>query len=150
MATARRTSILATVQALLDAVAAACEGVEGLQATLVFGSALRSPAPQDIDVAFLWLADLPARERWVRGNRIAADVEHRLAARGLEVDVNDLRALPLVLQHRVLQEGRAVFVADRRALVRFTSETVPRALDFLPFHRRMLEASARRLVRDGS
>ena len=37
-------------------------------------------------------------------------------------------------------------VADRRALVRFNSETVPRALDFLPFYRRMLEASARRLA----
>ena len=111
---------------------------------------VRSASPNDLDVAFLWRDDLPARERWVRANRIAADIEHRLAARGIEVDVSDLRALPLVLQHRVLREGRAVFVADRHALVRFVSETLPLALDFLPFHRRMLEASARRLARDGS
>ena len=150
MASAIPASILATVQDLLDATATACEGVEGLQAALVFGSALRSASPDDLDVAFLWRDDLPARERWVRANRIAAGIEHRLAARGIEVDVNDLRALPLVLQHRVLREGCAVFVVDRRALVRFMSETLPRALDFLPFHRRMLEASARRLARDGS
>ena len=150
MASSSPASILAAVQDLLDVAAAACEGVEGLQAAIVFGSALRSTSPNDLDVAFLWRDDLPARERWARANRIAADIEHRLAARGVEVDVNDLRALPLVLQHRVLREGGAVLVADRRALVRFTSETLPRALDFLPFHRRMLEASARRLARDGS
>jgi hypothetical protein len=134
---------------VLEAVAEACRGAEGLQAALVFGSTLERDDPGDLDVAFLWEEDLDPAERWRRANRIAADVEHRLVQLGLNVDVKDLRALPLVLQHRVLRDGRAAYVADRRALVRFNSETVPRALDFLPFHRRMLQASARRLARDG-
>jgi hypothetical protein len=133
---------------VLDAVAEACRGCEGLQAALVFGSVLSRRDPADLDLALLWAESVDAGERWRLANRIAADVEHRLPHPGLNVDVKDLRALPLVLQHRVLRDGRAAYVADRRALVRFSSETVPRALDFLPFHRRMLRAAARRLADD--
>jgi hypothetical protein len=138
------------VEELLAAVADACAGVDGLQAGIVFGSALERSDPHDLDVALLWQEDLPDSERWRRAEAVAAGIEHRLASRGLNVDVKDLRRLSLVLQHRVLRDGRAVAVADRRAWVRFVSETVPRALDFLPAHRRMLEASARRLARVGS
>ncbi len=135
------------MQAFLDAVAAACAGVPGLQAAIVFGSAVARDDPEDLDLALLWDETLDARECWRRGNQIAGDVEHRLGRRALNVDVKDLRRLPLVLQYRVLRDGRVAYVADRRALVRFNSETVPRALDFLPFHRRALLAAARRLAR---
>jgi predicted nucleotidyltransferase len=138
------------VRDLLDTIAAACAGVDGLEAAIVFGSVLESRSPEDLDLALLWRPDLPDRERWRRAEAIAADAEHRPGAGGLVVDVKDLRRLPLVLQHRVLRDGKAVYVADRRALVRFTSETVPRALDFLPAYRRMLEASARSVARVGS
>jgi predicted nucleotidyltransferase len=135
------------VQELLEAVAAACRGVDGLQAAIVFGSAVVREDPADLDLALLWDDSLDARECWRRGNRVAGEVEHRLGRRALNVDVKDLRRLPLVLQHRVLRDGRVAYVADRRALVRFNSETVPCALDFLPFHRRALLAAARRLAR---
>lgn len=131
---------------VLAAVADASRDVEGLQATIVFGSVLEREHPGDLDVAFLWAEDIEPRDRWRRANVVAADVEHRL---GLDVDVKDLRALPLVLQHRVLRDGRQAYVADRRALVRFSSETLPRALDFLVFHRRTLEGIARRIAGDG-
>jgi hypothetical protein len=98
-------------------------------------------------LALLWSLSLSPGERWQRANRVASDLEHRIAARGLGVDVKDLRSLPLALQFRVLREGQRVYVADRQALVRFQSETIPLALDFLPFQRRALEASARRLAR---
>lgn len=131
---------------LLAKVAANCEGTEGLQAAIVYGSALSRKDPGDLDLALLWHPDLPSLVRVDRAERIAAAVEHALRDRDLSVDVNDLRALPIVIQHRVLRDGRAAFVADRRALVRFTAEAVSRALDFLPFYRRALHASARRLA----
>jgi hypothetical protein len=132
----------------LAIVARACAAAEGLQAAIVFGSALTRSDPGDLDLALLWREELPAVERTKRAERIAADLEHALSPQDLGVDVSDLRTLPIVLQHRVLRDGRAVYVADRRALVRFTSETVPRALDFLPFHRRALLDAARRLARE--
>jgi Polymerase beta, Nucleotidyltransferase len=134
-------------EALCSAAAAACEAVPGLQAGIVFGSALSTHQPRDLDLALLWLPVLTADERWQRANRLAAELEHRIVASGLGVDVKDLRALPLALQFRVLRDGQRVYVADRKALVRFQSETIPLALDFLPFRRRALEASARRLLR---
>ena len=137
--------ILRDVKDTLRLVERACDGVDGLQAAIVFGSALVTDEPHDLDLALLWSEDVSAGERWRRANRVAGDIEHAMGAAALNVDVKDLRALPLVLQHRVLQSGRSAYVADRRALVRFNSETVPRALDFLPFYRRMLEASAERL-----
>ncbi|MCC6900763.1 MAG: hypothetical protein IT377_17415 [Polyangiaceae bacterium] len=129
-------------------VAAACRDVPDLEAAIVFGSVLTSDAPGDLDLALLWRAELSPDERWQRANRVAGEIEHALAAQSpLEVDVKDLRALPLVLQHRVLATGKPVLVADRRALVRFSSVILPQALDFLPFHRRGLRAAAERLAK---
>ena len=130
---------------LMATVAAACRGVQGLQAAIVFGSALDHSDPGDLDLALLWQDDLQPSARCERAERVAADLEHALRTRDLGVDVKDLRSLPLAIQHRVLRDGRHAYVADRRALVRFISETVPRALDFLPFYRRALLAAARRL-----
>jgi len=134
---------------VLAAVADASRGVTGLQASIVFGSVLDRTTPGDLDVALLWTEELDARERWRRANAVAGDIEHRLQQRGLDVDVKDLRVLPPVLQHRVLRDGRPAYVADRRALVRFSSETLPRALDFLVFHQRTLRDTASRIARDG-
>ena len=39
---------------ILEAVSGACEGVEGLQAAIVFGSVLERRDPGDLDLAFLW------------------------------------------------------------------------------------------------
>ena len=131
---------------LRAAVTAACHDVVGLQAALVFGSALRRPDPGDIDLALLWAEGVSTEDRWRVGNRIAGEIEQQLRATGLNVDLKDLRALPLPLQYRVLQEGQAVYVSDRRAFVRFSAETVPRALDFLPFYRQSLRMAARKLA----
>jgi hypothetical protein len=132
---------------LLEAAASACNQVQGLQAAIVFGSALTSEHPRDLDLALLWEPSLGVEERWARANIVAAEIEHRIAAFALSVDVKDLRSLPLALQFRVLKEGQRVCVADQHSLVRFQSETVPLALDFLPFQRRALAAAARRLAR---
>lgn len=140
-------------EARTTAVAEACAGcadTEGLQAALVFGSALCSEHPNDLDVALLWSESLSTVERWRRANRLAAEIERRLPAPRLAVDVKDLRSLSLPLQYRVLREGVEAFVADRRALVRFASLVLPQALDFLPRYYGMLRASARRLARVGS
>jgi hypothetical protein len=132
---------------LCSAAAAACDAVTDLQAGIVFGSALTAEHPRDLDLALLWHPRLSAELRWQRATRVASELEHRIVQSGLGVDVKDLRALPLALQFRVLRDGQRVYVADRQALVRFQSETIPLALDFLPFQRRALEASARRLIR---
>jgi hypothetical protein len=127
-----------------------CRDASGLQAAVVFGSALQTDRPGDLDLALLWAPDLSGEERWRRANRIASAIEHRLAGDDLNVDVKDLRSLPLVLQHRVLQGGKLAYLGNRQAWVRFNSETVPRALDFLPFYRRALRASARKAAGDRS
>jgi hypothetical protein len=131
----------------LGAAADACQGVPDLQAGIVFGSALSANDPRDLDLALLWSPDLPPEERWQRANRVASDLEHRIAESGLGVDVKDLRSLPLALKFRVLRDGRQVYVPDRHAMVRFQSETIPLVLDFLPFQRRALEAAAQRSAR---
>ena len=128
----------------------ACKDAPDLQAAVVFGSALESDRPGDLDLALLWRPELPAQERWRRANAIASAIEHRLAGHDLNVDVKDLRSLPLVLQHRVLQSGKVACLHDRKAWVRFNSEIVPRALDFLPFYRRALRASVRKVAGDRS
>ena len=129
---------------------AACAGTPDLQAAIVFGSVLTSAEPRDLDLALLWNPVLPEAERWQRANHVATEVERACGAGALNVDVKDLRALPLVLQHRVLRDGHVSWVGDRRALVRFNSETVPRALDYLPAYRRMLRDSAEELRRGRS
>src|SRR5687767_15047145 len=113
----RNTRAITLLMELLASVATACRDAAGLQAAIVFGSALRRPDPGDLDVALLWSDEVPADERWRHGNRVAGILEQHLSARGLTVDIKDLRALPLHLQYRILQEGRAAYVADRRALV---------------------------------
>jgi hypothetical protein len=84
--------ILGRVDLLAD-VARACEGVEGLQAAIVFGSVLERADPGDLDLALLWREDVAAADRCERGERVAADAEHALRARDLGVDVKDLRSL---------------------------------------------------------
>lgn len=132
---------------LIEAIRAACADAPDLQAAVLFGSALESDCPNDVDLALLWPADVPVEARFRRATRVAAEIEHRIAETGLNVDVKDLRALPISLQFRVLREGRRVTVRDQRAWVRFQSDTVPLALDFLPFHRRALVEAAHRLAR---
>lgn len=133
------------VRAIEDAIRSACEGAPGLEAALLFGSAARGiTAPRDVDVAFLWREDVPPFERLRRATLLATKIERALPPdRRVPVDAQDLRRLPLPVQHRALREGRRAHVADAAALVRFQTRTLSQALDQLPSYYRTLEAAAR-------
>lgn len=62
--------------------------------------------------------------------RLAAEVA---SATGIDrVDLVDLAARGPILAHRVLLEGRRVFVGSEQRRVDFVSDTLVRAFDFRP------------------
>ena len=132
--------------ALLDTVARTAEATPGLVALYVFGSALRPSGapPRDLDVAVVWDEELPAEERWKRGQALARRIE--VATPQLPVDLIDLRDAPPALQHRVLSEGRRVTDAAPVARVRFEAETLSRALDFIEWQKPFLDRWLQRMA----
>ncbi len=93
-------------------------GSHGMDVAYLFGSVAKGTAGprSDVDVAVLFSAGLSKEERLDRQLALAAELGSRL---GREVDVIDLAASPLILQHQVLVYGECVFERDPRARVSF-------------------------------
>lgn len=135
----------------VDAIWRACQGADGLEAALLFGSAARGvPAPRDVDVAFLWSEDVLPFERLRRAEGLASSIARELGAPSVPIDAHDLRSMPLPLQDRVLREQKRAYVASAKALIRFQARIVSRALDELPSYRRLLALAAEGAVRGRS
>lgn len=62
------------------------------------------------------------------------EVHSRLSNIGRSDDINvvNLRAVPVTLQFRVLETGRALYVRDQEALADFTASAIVRHADFAP------------------
>ncbi len=90
----------------------------GVEVAYLFGSVVKGKArsKSDVDVAVLFYADLPREERLDKQLALVGELSSYL---GREVDVVDLAAASLILQHQVLKHGKCVFERDPRIRVAF-------------------------------
>jgi predicted nucleotidyltransferase len=114
-------------------VAAVMAGVPEVAAAYVFGSVARGKATprSDLDVGVVY------RQRGSDvHDRLATSLAVELArATGFEeIDIVDLEAQGSIFAHRVLCDGIRAYEGDRTRRVDFESETIVRALDFMPTH----------------
>lgn len=114
-------------------VAETLAGYPEIAAGYVFGSRARGDAraTSDLDIGLV----LHRRgETAADHHRWLADLAGRLEAvcPGARVDLVLLEQQGPVFAHRVLLEGRRVYESNRERRIDFESETISRALDFLP------------------
>jgi hypothetical protein len=118
--------------ALEDAVRRAVLDHPEVAVVYLFGSIARGEAgpTSDVDLAVLY------RSRVARPvhDEVSLTLAHAVAVatRRERVDVVDLAAQGPIFGHRVLLEGRRLFVADEKRRIDFESDVVSRALDFRP------------------
>jgi predicted nucleotidyltransferase len=114
-------------------VAAVMACVPEVAAAYVFGSVARGTAngESDLDVGLVY------RQRGSDAHdRLATTLALELArATGFEqIDVVDLEVQGPIFAHRVLCDGLRAYDGDRIRRIDFESETIVRALDFMPTH----------------
>jgi uncharacterized protein len=118
---------------IATAVASAMAGYPEVAAAYVFGSVAsgRATPESDLDVGVIY------RPRGSDAHdRLATSLALELArATGFaEIDLVDLEAQGPVFAHRVLCDGLRAYEGDRARRIDFESETIVRALDFMPTH----------------
>jgi len=98
-------------------------------AAYLFGSVARGQATphSDVDIALL-LREADRETLWERRLQLMGELERF----GDRVDVVVLNLAPLLLQHRVLSEGRLLYEGDRSARVEFEVRVGKRYADYRP------------------
>ena len=142
----RNTGRMIDVSSRLPVLEATLAEVPGLTAVFVYGSyGTPSQTPlSDVDIALLF-AD---------GGEPSVDQHTRLiglvmeALREDDVSVTVLNRAPLAFQHKVLAEGRRLFVLDETALADFVERTVSRYSDFRIDETRFLDEYDRAVVEE--
>ncbi len=114
-----------------------------LAAAYIYGSALKTPAHRDVDVALLLR---PSRRR-PADSRLAAIALDLDKAFGTETDLRLLDQLPDPVRHRVIRDGVRLVTPDPLCAIRFESETFIRYLDFKPVFDRLNDCILRRASR---
>jgi uncharacterized protein len=118
----------------LDELLAELSRLDGLVAAWIYGSygtPYQTPL-SDLDLAVLYRPDrLPARrDEWEVQQRIAEILEED------DVSVLVLNRAPVILQLKVLAEGRRLLCRDSEALADFTERVLDEHSDFMIDHRR--------------
>lgn len=100
-----------------------------LDCAYLFGSVARGEAGplSDCDVALLFRESLPPHARL---ETAAAIIDQVQRIDGTRIDVVILNEAPPALRHRVIRDGRPLFVADDTRRVRFEHQTLREFLDF--------------------
>ena len=103
----------------LDAIRATLDATD-VEFALLFGSHAQSEATDnsDLDIAVRFLGQLSDRDRFRARNRIDATLQAH--AEGT-VDVNDIDALPVAVQHAALREG-VVLCGDDDAVAEYREQ----------------------------
>lgn len=103
----------------LDAIRAALDGTD-VEFALLFGSHARSEATagSDLDIAVRFPDRLSDRDRFRARNRIDATLQAH--AEGM-VDVSDIDALPVAVQHAALRDG-IVLCGDDDAVAEYRKQ----------------------------
>ncbi len=107
-----------------------CEGEADILALYLFGSlGTKHQTPlSDADMAVL-----PAEGRkWDLNRELAVGAEIARIAETDDVDVVNLRAVPVILQMRILETGRMLFSRDAAALADFVAGVILRHADLAP------------------
>jgi predicted nucleotidyltransferase len=122
---------------------------EAVEIAYLFGSQARGNAGgiSDVDIAIL-LSNEPNVEECARSQLHFLDklTEH---LRSDDVDVVILNHAPLLLQHRVVRDGKVIFCCDERDRIHYEAQVIRDYLDFQYFERAYNEALLDRIVREG-
>jgi len=111
----------------------------------LFGSAARREAGplSDLDLAILFSDSLPSQARAELAAELAGQAQR---ITGPTVDISILNDAPPVLKHRVIRDGRLLFVREEHRRVAFEVRAILEFLDFRPVlerHDRALLVRAR-------
>jgi len=120
-----------SADSLKDLAAALQRRIEVFDCVYLFGSAASGEAGplSDLDVALLFAESVPPEARRESVNELAAQVEGPERRR---VDLVILNDAPAALKHRVIRDGRPVFVGDEGRRVAFEQRAIREFLDFQP------------------
>ena len=140
------------VRQVTDLLAQVVDSLDDVAAAYLYGSVARGETTSlsDVDIALLFSEGLDERARREALVRAASELARGAVEKWLDMrdfDVRDIEELPLVVQGRILTEGRLVHSNDDVRRVRFEISTRMHYFDFLPFHRRDVEEGLRSLRR---
>ena len=97
-----------------------------VQAIILFGSQARGTARQDSDIDIAVITREATEEQ-----------EWDIVEKTDELDINTFSRLPLIIQFRVIKEGKILFIRNREVLEEVQLKTIRNYLDFEPFIERM-------------
>ncbi len=122
---------------------------EAVEIVYLFGSQARGDVGKisDVDIAIL-LPNKPTAEQCARSQLYFLD---RLTKhlRSDNVDVVVLNHAPLLLQHRIVRDGKVIFCSNDRKRVHYEARVIRDYLDFRYFEQAYNEALLERIIREG-
>ena len=120
-----------------------------VDAAYVYGSVARGTATllSDIDIALLLKKAISPYDRLKLELTIQDDIETTCGLSS--ADVRSINDAPLMVQGRIVQEGRLVYERDHVRRINFEVMTRKRYFDFAPVARRLQKAFLDRVHKDG-